>query len=123
MLRQRLLKSLQDLFIEAIFAGVALLTLLSIGLVFTAGIVFIPVAVLVFGLNVWVIAKSDREGFLGRRSMPRAGDPEQHLHPVQTAILVILLVLQVVFISYQILAFDPSGLGQPTSGTSTPSQF
>lgn len=123
MLRQRLLKSLQDLLIEAIFAAVALLTLLSIGLVFTVGVAFIPVAVLVFGLNVWVIAKSDREGFMGRRGMPRAGDPEQHLHPVQTAILVILLVLQVVFVSYQILAFDPTGLGQPTSGTATPSQF
>lgn len=94
---------LKKLRTEIIFTIVALTTLLSVAAVVGGGLVYVPFVVLAFGLNVWALTQSEREGFFRGRSMPRAGDPDRQFHPIQTVILIVLLFLQVAITSFHIL--------------------
>jgi hypothetical protein len=94
---------LRKLRTELIFTFVALAALLSIAAVLGRGLLFVPAVVLAFGLNVWAVTQSEREGFFRSRGMPRAGDPQRQFHPVQTTILFILMFLQVGVTSFVIL--------------------
>ncbi len=95
---------LKQLRTEFIFTIVALAALLSVAAVLSGGLLYIPLVVLAFGLNVWALTQSEREGFFGDRNMPRAGDPERQFHPIQTVILIVLMFLQVAITSFHILA-------------------
>lgn len=95
---------LKKLRTEIIFTIVALAALLSVAAVLSGGLLLVPLVVLAFGLNVWALSQSDREGFFKDRSMPRAGDPDRQFHPIQTVILIVLLFLQVAVTSFHILS-------------------
>ncbi len=88
---------------ELIFTFVAFASLLSVAAVMGRGLVFVPLVVLAFGLNVWAVTQSERQGFFRKRGMPRAGDPQRQFHPIQTVILVILMFLQLGVTSFVIL--------------------
>lgn len=89
--------------IELIFTTVAVLSLASIAMVMIEGLIYVPLVVVTFGLNVWAVTQSEQRGFIKLSRMPRSGDPPTHFHPVQTMILVIFMFLQVCLPSYYIL--------------------
>ena len=89
---------------EIVFFVVVAFILLSIALLLTRGLSFIPLIVLSFGLGVWAISHSELYGFIKIRGMPRAGDPPRQFHPVQTGTLVIAMLIEVATAAYQIVA-------------------
>ena len=94
---------LKTLRTEIIFTFVALTAVLSVSLVLGKGLIFVPAVVIAFGLNVWAITQSERDGFFRTHGMPRAGDPQRQFHPVQTTILFVLMFLQISITSFVIL--------------------
>lgn len=88
---------------EIIFAVTGIAGLLSIAAMLTWGLTTIPIAVLVHGLLIWSLVKSETEGFFGGREMPRAGDPPREFHPLQSFILFIIALAQVSVSAYLVL--------------------
>lgn len=90
---------------EIIFTLCAMMGLLSIAALF-ADVDLVPMmsfVVISFGLIVWALVKSDREGFIKINRMPRAGDPQREFHPVQSFVLMLVAILQVVMSAYTVL--------------------
>ncbi len=93
---------------EMIFTIAAMLGLLSIATLFAdlPLMVILASVVCAHGVIVWALIKSDREGFIKINRMPRAGDPQREFHPVQSFVLMIVAVLQVVLSAYTVLTID-----------------
>ena len=88
---------------EIIFAVTGIAGLLSIAAMLTWGLPAVPVAVLVHGLLIWALVKSETEGFFGGREMPRSGDPPREFHPLQSFILFVIALAQVSVSAYLVL--------------------
>ena len=94
---------LKKLRTEFIFAVAALIGLLSLAGLVNIGLKTLPFVVLAHGFLVWAIVKSETEGFIRTRGMPRAGDPQREFHPLQSFILLIIVVAQVALSAYKVL--------------------
>lgn len=94
---------LKKLRTEIIFATSALLGLLSLAGLINMGLVVLPFVVLVHGFLVWALVKSESEGFIKAHGMPRAGDPQREFHPLQSFILLVIVVAQVALSAYKVL--------------------
>ncbi|MEM1269584.1 MAG: hypothetical protein AAF752_15745 [Bacteroidota bacterium] len=90
---------------EMIFTVAAVLGIVGVALLFSSMSNFIrlPVLVLGFGVIVWALVKSDKEGFIKITRMPRAGDPQREFHPVQSFILVGIAIAQFTIGAYKML--------------------
>ncbi|MGA7305293.1 MAG: hypothetical protein WBW88_10485 [Rhodothermales bacterium] len=88
---------------EIVFAIAGISGLLSIAAMLTWGLATIPFAVLVHGLLIWTLVKSETEGFFKGRGMPRAGDPPREFHPLQSFILFAIALAQVSVSAYLVL--------------------
>jgi heme A synthase len=95
-----MLKRLRTEFIFAVAGG---LGLLSVALVLRSGVQWIPFLVLAFGFIVWALVKSETEGFIKIHGMPRAGDPQREFHPLQSFILLVIVILQVAIGAYMVV--------------------
>ena len=94
---------LKKVTIEIIFAVSGIAGLLSVAALVNFGLTAIPFAVLAHGLLIWVLVKSETEGFFGGREMPRAGDAPRELHPLQSFILFVIALGQVTVSAYLVL--------------------
>lgn len=88
---------------EFIFSAAALLGLLSLAAIFNVGLMSLPFVVLSHGLLVWALVKSETEGFIKLKGMPRAGDPQREFHPLQSFILLLIAIAQVAISAYMVL--------------------
>jgi hypothetical protein len=88
---------------EIVFAGAALIGLLSLAALINLGKVAIPVILTAHGVLVWAMVKSETDGFFKVKDMPRAGDPQREFHPLQSIILFIIAIAQVALSAYEVL--------------------
>jgi len=88
---------------EIIFTSAALFGLLSLAAVMNAGLVSIPFVLLAHGFLIWALVKSETDGFIKIKGMPRAGDPQREFHPLQSFILFLIAIAQVAVSAYTVL--------------------
>ena len=88
---------------EFIFASAALIGLLSVAALINAGMIAIPFVLLAHGYLIWALVKSETDGFIKIKGMPRAGDPQREFHPLQSFILLLIAIAQVAVSAYHVL--------------------
>lgn len=88
---------------EFIFSVAALLGLLSLAAIYNIGLISLPFMIASHGLLVWALVKSETEGFIKLRGVPRAGDPQREFHPLQSFILLLIAIAQVATSAYLVL--------------------
>ena len=94
---------LKKLRTEIIFAAAALVGLLSLAGIINMGLSTLPFVIAAHGFLVWALVKSETEGFIKIHGMPRAGDPQREFHPLQSFILLVIVVIQVALSAYMVL--------------------
>ncbi len=88
---------------EFIFTVAALVGLLSLAAIINAGLISIPFILFAHGFLIWALVKSETDGFIKSKGMPRAGDPQREFHPLQSFILFLIAIAQVAVSAYTVL--------------------
>jgi hypothetical protein len=88
---------------QTVFWSSIVLTLVSIGLAYMSGKVFLILLGLSIVYNLWALHKSDNEGFVKTNQLRRAYEPLRHFNGVQVLTVLSSLMAQLSFIAYMIV--------------------
>ena len=86
-----------------VFLAAAILSVVSIGLVFLQGNWFLILLLVSVAANLAAVRVSEKGGFVRTNQMRRAHEPPRHFNAAQTLSLMGLVVVQVILGAYSLL--------------------